>query len=379
MIRLVILRILESYFRHRWLYLLPIVLTSALAVFYFLHEKPTYYAQGVLYVQNESYLASLTNVRDNSASWWVTAAQTASQDLNELLQTDAFVRAFIQQTDLEADMGEGQTAVKKLIDETRKSIRVYPLGENQIVVSATREEPEIAYQLVNAVVEGYLQWQINAQLSESETAQAFFNDVIKTYEAELSSARDEMKQYLETHPAPLRGDRPGGEVIEIDRLQGAIDLASTRYATALEKEESTRLAMAQIKSDARQKYFLIDAPRLPDKPNTSVKDIAIKSAIFLAAGFILSGAAIVGAAIIDRSLRLPIDVTHRLDLPVLSLVPDASVRRKWYQFRKKRQTEEFERLETLKEEPAIAPSVQAGELVMTEESSLDEKKADMIV
>ena len=378
MIRLVLLRILESYFRHRWLYLLPIVLTSALAVYFLLNEKPTYYAQGVLYVQNESYLASLTNVRDNSASWWVTAAQTASQDLNELLQTDAFVRAIIQQTDLEADMTEGQTAVKELIDNTRESVRVYPLGENQIVVSATREEPEIAYQLVSAVVEGYLQWQINAQLAESETAQTFFSDVIQTYEAELSAAREEMKRYLETHPAPLRGDRPGGEVIEIDRLQAAIDLASTRYATALDKEENTRLAMAQIKSDARQKYFLIDAPRMPDKPNTSLKDIVIKAVIFLAAGVVLSVVAIVGAAIIDRSLRLPIDVSHRLHLPVLSLVPDASVRRKWYQFREKRSVEEMERVESLQGEPGLTPAVEAGGPAEVEQP-VDKKKVGMIV
>ena len=66
MLRLVILRILESYFRHRWLYLLPIVLSVALAAYFVVNEKQSYYAQGVLYVQNESYLASLTNVTDNS-------------------------------------------------------------------------------------------------------------------------------------------------------------------------------------------------------------------------------------------------------------------------------------------------------------------------
>jgi len=381
MLRLVLLRILESYFRHRWLYLLPIVLAGVMGAYYVMNEKPSYYAQGVLYVQNESYLASLTNVRDSSGSWWVTAAQTASQDLNELLKTDAFIRAVIQQTDLENKMDEGQTAVKTIIDETRKSIWVYPLGDNQIVVSATREEPEIAYQLVNAVVEGYLQWQINAQLAESETAQTFFNDVIKTYEEELTAAREEMKQYLETHPSPLRGDRPGAEQIEIDRLQSAIDLASTRYATALDKEESTRLAMAQIKSDTRQKYYLIDAPRMPDKPNASLKDKAIKGAIFLAAGVVLSVGAIVGAAVLDRSLRLPIDVSHRLDLPVLSLVPDAAPRRKWYQFRRRPKVDEHEQSEgadTLKEEAGLMSSGQSGKSIDAGQESQGDKKADMI-
>lgn len=372
MLRLVILRILESYFRHRWLYLLPIVLSVALAAYFVVNEKQSYYAQGVLYVQNESYLASLTNVTDNSGSWWVTAAQTASQDLNELLQTDAFVRAIIQQTDLEAKMNEGDTAVKTLIDETRKSIWVFTLGDNQIVVSATREQPEIAYQLVNAVVEGYVQWQINAQLSESETAQNFFNDLIKTYEDELNAAREEMKLYLVAHPAPLRGDRPGGEQIDIDRLQGAIDLASSRYATALDKEESSRLSIAQIQSDARQKYFLIDAPRMPTEPSNSLRDKAIKAAVFLVAGAFLSIAAIVGSAIIDRSMRLPIDVSHRLDLPVLALIPDVMPRRRWYQRRKKAQKEVVDLQEEMKEETAIMPSGQLNDLTEIQ----NERKGD---
>lgn len=325
MVRLVVLRILESYFRHRWLYLLPIVFMSILGAVFVLLTKPTYTAKGVLYVETQSYLASLTDVRDSGASWWTTPAQAVNEEISELLQTDAFVRAIIQRTSLEERMDEGSSTVEIIIEETRENVWPTPLGNNQLQVNAVHEDPEVAYQIVTAVIEGYLQWRVNADLAESEVAQEFFTTLIETYSADLSAAREAMRSYLAAHPVPLRGDRPGDEVLEISRLQAEIDLAASRYATALNKEEETRLAMAQIESDARQTYFLIDAPTIPEKPDTSLKSMAVSGGIFMVIGIFLSGALIVGAAILDRSFRFPIDVWHRLDLPLLTMVPETVV------------------------------------------------------
>ena len=325
MVRLVILRILESYFRHRWLYLLPIVLMSILGAIFVLVTKPTYTAKGVLYVETQSYLASLTAVRDSNVSWWTTPSQAVNQEISELLQTDAFVRAIIQRTSLEENMVKGPSVVEAIINETRANVWAVSLGNNQLQVNAVHEDPEVAYQIVTAVIEGYLQWRVNADLAESGVAQAFFTDLIETYSADLTAAREAMRIYLEAHPVPLRGDRPGNEVLEISRLQAEIDLAASRYATALNKEEETRLAMVQIESDARQTYFLIDAPTIPEKPDTSLRKLALSGGIFTIIGVFLSGGLIVGAAIIDRSFRFPVDVWHRLDLTVLTMVPETTI------------------------------------------------------
>lgn len=329
MVRLVTLRMLESYFRHRWLYLLPIVFMTALGAVFVLVNKPTYTAKGVLYVETQSYLASLTDLRDSGASWWTTPAESVNQEISELLQTDAFVRAIIQRTSLEEQMGKGSVVVDTIIADTRKNVWPTPLGNNQLQVNAVNEDPEVAYQIVNAVIEGYLQWRVNADLAESEVAQSFFTDLIDTYSADLSAAREAMRSYLDAHPTPLRGDRPGDEVLEISRLQGEIDLAASRYATALDKEEETRLAMAQIESDARQTYFLIDAPTVPEKPDTSLRKLALSGGIFTVIGVFLSIGLIIGAALLDRSFRFPIDVIHRLELPVLTMVPEAGPLSTW--------------------------------------------------
>ncbi len=321
MVRVVILRIFESYFRHRWLYLLPILILTAAGVAFVLLSKPKYVAGGVMYVQKESYLASLTDVRDIEGTWWTTPSQATAQEVNDLLRTNAFVRSVIQQTDLEQDMDKGPDIVGSIIEDVRKSIWTATQGDNQLFFGAATDEPNLSYQLVNAVIEAYLQWRINGQRAQSEAAHEFLTGLIEQYQADLDAARSELSTYLAAHSEPLRGERPAEEALEIDRLRGQLNLASQRYAGALDKDENALLSLAQIESDARQTYVLIDAPRLPDRPEISRKELALQLGIFLASGVLLSLVLIIGSALLDRTFRFPTDIQPNLNLPVLALVP----------------------------------------------------------
>jgi len=328
MISVILLRLLESYFRHRWLYLLPIVLLGAMAAYFTLNSRPEYQARGVLYVQAESLLSALTGVEGSSGgNWWITPAQATQGKLNELLQTDAFVRAVIRQTPLEQDMDRGPVAVQELMRMVRDSVWIQPLGDNQLAVNAYHEDPQVTYDLVNALIDAYLNWQVNAERTESEVARQFFGEVIQQYQTEIEIARAAMNDYLRAYPAPIRGERPEIEQQEVARLQADIDLAAARLTSALGNEEETRLALAQIDSNVRQSHFLIDAPSLPEEPTASLRDKVVDIGIFMAVGVTLSIAGIVGGALLDRSFRFPVDVQNRLDLPVLAMIPDTSEKR----------------------------------------------------
>lgn len=335
MVRLVILRLLESYFRHRWLYLLPVVLMAVIAVFVFVNATPSYISSSILYVQKESLLASLTSVREDGFSW-VTPADATVDEFNELLATDAFIRAVVQQTDLEAEM-ETQEDVGDTIDEVRDAVWIQTLGKNNLVmVGAAHEQAVVAPQIVEATINSYIQWKINNDREESVAAQTFFVELIEGHQAALELAREEMRTYLVGHPEPIRGQRPQTEQLDISRLQNAIDLADQRLATALEKEENARLASAQAESDARQTYFVIDAATLPDKPAASKMDALITSLVFVVVGVGLMVVGVIGAALIDRTFRFSIDVRHGIELPVLALVPNAEPKKKgWFSRGKK--------------------------------------------
>ncbi len=330
MIRLVLLRLLESYFRHRWLYFLPIIIMAGIATYVFLDTKPVYISRGVLYVQKESLLSTLTTVRDDGFTW-VTPADATVSEIEELLETDAFVSAVLQQTDIEANKKPDQD-LDDLIDELRDSLWVQTLGKNNLVlIGVALEEPEVTKQAVDAVTNSYLQWKINADREDSVAAQVFFVDLIEQRKAGLDEARSAMRTYLEQHPQPLRGERPDIEKLEVSRLQSEMDLSEKRLNDVLEKEENARLATNQAESDVRQTYFVIDAPKLPDQPEISTSDALVGPIILVVVGIILSIVAIIGSSLIDRSFRFPIDVRHGIDLPVLAQVPDVRAKRRWWQ------------------------------------------------
>jgi uncharacterized protein involved in exopolysaccharide biosynthesis len=321
MMRLVILRLSESYFRHRWLNLIPIAIMLCAAGGFIALSQPEYISQGTLYVQKSSLLSSLTKIGDDGFSW-SSPTQLTLNELSELLQTDAFVRSAIKKTSLEARMANGPDEVSIVTDVFRKATTVQMVGDNLIEISAKSNDPALAQQIAQATIEAYTQWKLNGDQQESAVAQSFFAEVIPPYQAELQKARDELKNYLIAHPQPLRGERPPEEQVQIAQFQAAIDTASTRLENALEKEESARLSKSQAESNVRQNYLVIDAPTLPTKPEQSVKVVALNASLFIVIGLMLSIISIVGGAVIDRTFRFPMDVQNNLTLPVLALIPD---------------------------------------------------------
>jgi len=323
MARLIILRVLDSYFRHRWLNLLPIVLMIGLASASFTLAQPEFISRGRLYVQKAALLPSLTQLPSDGYTWR-TPTQVALSELQELVQTEAFVRSVIQKTDLEANMSGGVDAVEQTINDFRLALSLQQVGDNVIEISVTDKTPEHAQQLAAATIDAFTIWKLNGDQQESAVAQSFFRDVLPGYQDNLLKARDALKNYLEAHPIPLRGERPAQELLEIAQYQSIVDVATRRVENALEKEESARLAQAQAESSVRQDYLLIDAPTLPIKPETSLRQRLMGPAIFVVVGFILTIVCIIGGALLDRSFRFPLDVHTSLDLQVLALVPDIS-------------------------------------------------------
>ncbi len=320
MIRLIVLRLLESTFRRWFLWLIPVVVMTAFAGVQFLTATPSYISRAAVYVNKKSLLASLTSIREDGFSW-VTPAQATVDEFKELMNTDAFIRSVVQLTDLEEQMGQGTEAAAETLIEARSGVWVQTLGKNLIMVGAAHEQAKVAQQLAAGTIEVYIQWKINTEREESTAALQFLENLAATYQADMEAAESELRAYLEAHPPPLRGDRPASEEIEIERLQRALDMAVGRYTKSLDDLEATQLAGAVAESKVRQTYLLLDAARLPHTPQSSKKSALMGAVIFVVVGVFLSGAGVVGAAMLDRSVRFPEDVRFALELPVLTVIP----------------------------------------------------------
>jgi uncharacterized protein involved in exopolysaccharide biosynthesis len=288
-------------------------------------SPPSYGTSGKLYVEGGSLLSSLTATKAiEGDSWWATPAQTTVNEINELLATEAFVRSVVQNTSLESQMSGGPEAVYEAFKKVRESLWITARGDKLVEIGANTEEPVLAQQLVTSLMNSYVQWKLNADFQESVAAQNFFRGLIGPYQDQLQQARDELTDFLTNYPEPVRGERPPEEALELARLTQEVSKAEQRYDSAVENEESSRLAMAQSESVTRQTFLVIDRPTLPDKPQQSLRNIAIAFAIFFAIGLFLSLAGVAVNALVDRTLRFPVDVRNGLHLPLLAAVPTAS-------------------------------------------------------
>ncbi len=319
MFRLVLLRILESYFRHRWLNLLPIILMWVVAGASFFFGKAVYITYGVLYVEQTYALPQITQLNDSGS--WDTVADQTTLELTELLQTDAFVRSIINETDLEEYMDDGPIVVGRLMEEVRKAVWATSEGNNQVGVSAAYKEPVVAYQLVNATIEQYRQWKININRVGSVTAVNFYTNLLTEYKGDVAVARQELDNFLAAHPDSINGSRPAVEEVEFTRLQSELELAQTNRVDTIRSLESAELALSLAESSVLQRYFFIDTPQIPEDKVVSKKDIVVKIIIFTVVGVILSVVSIIGGVLLDRSFRFPIDVQYGVSLPVIAIVP----------------------------------------------------------
>jgi capsular polysaccharide biosynthesis protein len=322
MVRIVVLRLLESYFRHRWLYLVPIIITLVAGGLYTASTPASYSASGRIYVSQQNLLADLTS-SNTGGSWWVSPAQSTVAEINELIGTRAFIRSVIGKTDLEQQMADGPVAVGETITYARKILNVQSVGDKLVEISATGEDATIAYQIVGATMDAYVQWKINSGYQESTAASTFFDNLMKPYQDEVDQTRSDLITFLTDHPQPVRGDRPPEEQMELNRLQTLVTKAEDRFNSARDNGESARLSQAKSESVTKQTYMVIDQPQMPQDAVLSSKTIIMNIAIFLAVGIFLAGAGIIGGALLDHSLRFPIDVRHGLSLPVLAMVPIA--------------------------------------------------------
>jgi uncharacterized protein involved in exopolysaccharide biosynthesis len=319
MVRLILLRIFESYFRHRWLNIMPIVLMIGVGSAYVVYSMPQYAARGTIYVQKQPLVSALSNVQTDFT--WQTPAQVTASQLQDLMQTQAFVRSIIAKTPLEQQLTGDPTVLDRTISMYQKAVTVNTVGDNLIEVDGKYEDPATVQQMVAATMDMFVQWKLNTETQDSIVAEKFFNETIQPYQADVDKARSAMRTYLEAHPVPVRGERPPEETLEISGLQDAIDQATTRLNDAVTKAEDARLARSRAESNIRQMYLTIDAPAQPVAPTTGLRDKATKLGIFLAVGVVLSLLCIAGGALLDHSFRFALDVQHALHLPVLAMVP----------------------------------------------------------
>ncbi len=324
MLRLIILRTLESFFRRPFLSLLPLLILTVAGGFYLSNQEDQYISGGQINVQGESTTSALSGLGGDQ-SIWTTPAETTKNQYDELLASESFVRAIIAGTSWEEELADPEVDRNELFGYVREDVWTAEVGDNTIAVVAKSTEPETAKQLVDNTIRTFLIWNTTNDLKDAQASVDFYTDLVAKEEARFNNAQDNLTAFLVEHPEPVRGDRTDVEEVEIKRLQAVVDDAAIRFNQARDGIDTAELAYKQAETDTQQKYLVIDEPRLPEDSETSLTGQIITLGIFMTIGGIMGLLGVFGGALLDRTFRYPVDIRESLELPVLGVVPSGEI------------------------------------------------------
>ncbi len=318
--RRMLLRFLDNFFAHFWHNILPLYLMVAFGIFYFFSITPTYLSHGVLYVQNDSLLTTLTNARQNDYIW-VSRGQTVVEQFDSLMQTDAFARAILQRTNWEAELQNG-VPLNDLLNAVRSSLWGEVKGEKHVHIVAQSDDPEIAFQLAEAAITLYRQGKVNLAVSEVANSVDFLEGIMAGYQEELESAEMALRTYLTDYPEPAFGlRRPGEESAQIAHLRDNLSTAERRILETRARIDRIKLDQSQALQEVENTYLLVDSPKMAHSPKYTMRQRIVVLFIFVGMGMLLSLGAGVGATLMDKTYRFPLDMDIELALPVLGNIP----------------------------------------------------------
>ena len=179
--RLFIGRLLETFFRRWWLYLLPMVLLVALGASVIAGRGTRYHAAGVIQVNRDTLLEPdhVGRGNQNNTFGFDSPATYTSRQFNTLLGTDSFLDSVIKEAGLTTSVESGAlTHARSSAGRFGSPLRV----TNLIVVNASSRDPELSYRLASATIASYLQWQIDTDVTQSQSAEQFFESLLAPYQ-----------------------------------------------------------------------------------------------------------------------------------------------------------------------------------------------------
>ncbi len=319
MTRLATARFIEAVFGNVVLVLTPLVLVLTYGVFATFTAQSEYTSAGTVFTEHSSFVADLTGITGTDT--YLSPAQAASEELYGLLQTDVFIEGVL--VDAGIELAPALLRFEQL-GSARAALSTNASSENLLLIRATTDEPVVSQRLAQAAIDRFIEFKIAADVKESIAAAVFFEELAAVYQEEVSEARATLNAFMGSVSASTVDDLAPAESLEIERLTQAEDLASTRYANALDNLEASRLAELQARTDVQQSLSIVDPPQQPEFANGGITTSIISLGIYGIAGLVLSAIGPLLAAVFNRSVLFEEELSQFV--PVLAVVPRAKKR-----------------------------------------------------
>src|SRR5438105_6481990 len=156
------LKLLDTFFRHKLLLLLPPFLITLIVAPITIVTAPVYYETWTgVWVDKPTYLPSA-----NDWNQWLSPAQNQAGSLNELLHTQSFVTDVAKRTSL-APLVTSAAGIDRLQALMSDGLTVYPSGTHLLMLRFRASSPQIAFQVLNGIVDSFRDSVTNQSTSQA--------------------------------------------------------------------------------------------------------------------------------------------------------------------------------------------------------------------
>ena len=311
------LHMAESFFRRWPLFVLPVLLLPAVGFLQARKSVADFKSTGVIDVVKNPLLGDLGNLQPSGSSTLETPAAATARTITELLGTDGFVDQVVDRAGLKTALANGEITARDI----RTHVTATASGYQLLQVTALWPSGYTAQQLSQATISSYVNYVVEAQVSKTKDASAFWAQRGSAYQQKLTAAQAALKQYVTENPAPDIGARPDSQTLDMQTLSNAITQAQDQYTKAQTEQENADLSTQQLTTAADQALQVVDKPGAPVAPESIKRKQALIVAIFLVLGLIIAGGLFVVATFLDRTVRSAEDVRLSTGLMVVATVP----------------------------------------------------------
>lgn len=337
MIRLIIIRFVETIVRNYVAIIAPAIIATLLFAALQIIKKPQYLSGAVIQIRRNPEISRVigyekfgTNPKDVS--------ELMLWELQELVQTDAFVDQIIDRVDFTDHNGVNPVANTRaeMREYLRDNIQFSVTGITQVGVIVYMPTYTSAIDVTNSVYDIYLNHQIETFGGSGRDLVDFMTVYLDAKTRQRDLVELELSAYLKAHP-----EHPFYKRREIEEAQIAL-LTTTLDDLTDDIEYTTEvLDLGFLVEGTSERYFketfiLLDAPFEPVELTTKTKKITgvIQG---VAVGMVLSILTFGLLVIFDRRVTLPLDLINITDLHLLTMVEmEKDKQKQRYNFRKKR-------------------------------------------
>ncbi len=311
-------RLLENFFRHKLLCIVPLLLIVGAGVYQASKVKAQYKSIGVVNVADNALLSSLTTQRGSDVASYETPSQATTRQINELLRTDQFTIKVLNASGMDRSATPSLDALLKV----RSNVSAVSTGNRLLAVTATSSDPTTSFKLAQATINQFMQSVLDVQIKDSTEAAAFWSNLVTTYQAEVNAAEKATSDWIKANPAPAAGTlRSFDDQLQLQRLNDDITRAQAQVTDAQNKVQDANLLTQQSKSSVGEGLQVVDQPTTPTAPEPIKTKRALMVAIYLILGLLIIGSFVMISTLFDRSVRSAEDIRAACGLDVVATVP----------------------------------------------------------